>query len=77
MSRSQALKNITKEQRDSILEENKVELLGAGLDESPQAYKNIDIVMGYQRELVNVVADFQPRIVRMGGKSEQDKSEGA
>lgn len=77
MSRSQALKTITREQRNKVLEENKVELLGAGLDESPQAYKDIDVVMNAQKELVNVIAEFQPRIVRMGGKDEVDRTEGS
>lgn len=77
MSRSQAIKNITPEQRDAMLKANGVDLLGAGIDESPQAYKDINVVMEAQKDLVEVVAEFQPRIVRMGGKTEQDKSEGA
>jgi tRNA-splicing ligase RtcB len=77
MSRSQALKTIKKEDRDQILIDNRVELLGAGLDESPQAYKNIESVMGYQSDLVTKIAEFQPRIVRMGGAMEKDNSEGS
>ncbi len=77
MSRSQAIKNITVEQRNKVLEDNKVELLGAGIDESPQAYKSIDTVMASQSSLVCKVAEFQPRIVRMGGKTENDRSEGS
>lgn len=77
MSRSQALKTIKKEDRDQMLIDNRVELLGAGLDESPQAYKNIESVMGYQSDLVTKIAEFQPRIVRMGGAMEKDNSEGS
>jgi tRNA-splicing ligase RtcB len=77
MSRSQAIKNITVEQRNKILTENRVELLGAGIDESPQAYKSIDSVMDSQSSLVSKIAEFQPRIVRMGGKTENDRSEGS
>jgi tRNA-splicing ligase RtcB len=77
MSRSQALKTIKKEERDNLLVENKVELLGAGLDESPQAYKNIESVMGYQKDLVTKIAEFQPRIVRMAGAMEKDNTEGS
>lgn len=76
MSRSQAIKNITVEQRKKVLDDNRVELLGAGIDESPQAYKDINSVMESQSSLVSTVAEFQPRIVRMGGKTENDRNEG-
>jgi tRNA-splicing ligase RtcB len=39
--------------------------LGGSLDEAPQAYKDIDEVMAAQTDLVEVVAKFTPRIVRM------------
>ena len=77
MSRSQALKVIKKEERDKMLIDNRVELLGAGIDESPQAYKDIESVMGHQSDLVDKIAEFQPRIVRMAGPMEKDKSEGS
>jgi len=77
MSRSQALKSIKKEDRDNMLIHNRVELLGAGLDESPQAYKDIESVMGFQSNLVDKIAEFQPRIVRMAGPMEKDNSEGS
>ena len=51
--------------RDQYLRESGVTLLGGGLDESPQAYKNIDAVMAAQGDLVEVVARFKPRIVMM------------
>lgn len=76
MSRSQAFKNIKKESVEAMLAQNGVELLSAGLDESPQAYKDINVVMEAQTELVEVVASFQPRIVRMAGSMEADKTEG-
>jgi tRNA-splicing ligase RtcB len=44
-----------------------VKLLGGGLDEAPFAYKNIDEVMKSQRQLVDVVGKFIPKIVRMDG----------
>lgn len=77
MSRSQAIKNIKQEDVDAILTKNGVELLGAGLDESPQAYKDINVVMEAQKDLVSVVGEFQPLLVRMGGKRDVDKSEGS
>jgi tRNA-splicing ligase RtcB len=65
MSRTQAIKNITKEAMRTILKEHGVSLIGAGLDEAPMAYKDINLVMNAQQELVDIVARFSPRIVRM------------
>jgi tRNA-splicing ligase RtcB len=47
------------------LQKSGVELLGGGLDEAPQAYKDIHEVMRAQSELVETLALFYPRIVRM------------
>jgi tRNA-splicing ligase RtcB len=65
MGRKQALRSITKTERDKYLKERAVQLLGAGLDESPQAYKRIEDVMAAQSDLVDVVAKFTPMLVRM------------
>ena len=65
MSRTQAIKNITRSDMREILREHKVDLIGAGLDEAPMAYKDINLVMDSQKELIDVVAKFIPRIVRM------------
>jgi tRNA-splicing ligase RtcB (3'-phosphate/5'-hydroxy nucleic acid ligase) len=65
MSRSKAIKNISKEQMNAILKEHHVTLIGAGLDEAPMAYKDINLVMAAQKDLVDVVARFTPKIVRM------------
>jgi tRNA-splicing ligase RtcB len=65
MSRNEAFKSITRKMRDAYLRERGVKLLGGGLDESPQAYKRIDEVMAAQRDLVEIVARFQPRLVMM------------
>lgn len=65
MSRSQAEKTITKTQMQSILNDHGVTLIGAGLDEAPMAYKDINVVMASQQELVDVVAKFTPKMVRM------------
>ena len=65
MSRKQALiKNNWNELR-SMLKDHNVTLIGAGLDEAPTAYKNINQVMQAQSELVDIVGTFKPRIVRM------------
>ena len=65
MSRTQAIKNISKEEMRNELKQHGVTLIGAGLDEAPMAYKNIDTVMAAQKDLVDVIAKFSPKLVRM------------
>lgn len=65
MSRRQAKEQITRHQLEKYLQKFDVELIGGGLDEAPLAYKNIEQVMAFQRELVDVLGTFQPKIVRM------------
>lgn len=67
MSRTAAKKTITETEWRSSLDAENVTLLGAGLDEAPQAYKDIHEVMAAQVDLVDVLGTFQPRIVRMCG----------
>ncbi|MEP6985799.1 MAG: RtcB family protein, partial [Chloroflexota bacterium] len=67
MSRRAALKSITKTERDKYLKARGVTLISAGLDESPQAYKNVEQVMAAQSELLDVVGKFKPIMVRMDG----------
>lgn len=67
MSRSKAKQSITNKMIKQELEKNNVELIGGGLDEAPMVYKDIRRVMNYQDELVEVVGEFTPRIVRMCG----------
>jgi tRNA-splicing ligase RtcB len=65
MSRSKAFQSITKSDMKAILKDHNVTLIGAGLDEAPMAYKDINKVMAAQTELVDVVAKFEPKMVRM------------
>uniref|UniRef100_UPI00404B483B RtcB family protein n=1 Tax=Flavobacterium sp. TaxID=239 RepID=UPI00404B483B len=65
MSRTQAIKSITKNEMKAILKEHNVTLIGAGKDEAPMAYKDIHQVMAAQTDLVDVVAKFTPKMVRM------------
>jgi tRNA-splicing ligase RtcB len=65
MGRREAKRKLRKGQQLMYLKERGIELLGGGLDEAPQAYKDIHTVMNAQRDLVDVVGEFQPRIVRM------------
>jgi tRNA-splicing ligase RtcB (3'-phosphate/5'-hydroxy nucleic acid ligase) len=48
-----------------------VELLSAGIDEAPGAYKDIHKVMAAQSDLVDVIARFDPKIVKMAPGSEK------
>ena len=65
MSRTQAEKTITKTMMQQLLDDNGITLMGAGLDEAPQAYKDIHQVMKAQEHLVDVVGVFHPKIVKM------------
>lgn len=65
MSRKQAFEKVDAKQWQKLLNNRSVTLLGGSLDEAPQAYKDIDEVMAAQSDLVEVVAKFTPRIVRM------------
>jgi tRNA-splicing ligase RtcB len=77
MSRSQAFKSFTWESVQHKLKAQGVELLSAGLDEAPGAYKDIRQVMRDQSDLVVALAEFQPKLVKMDpGKSSRRKSRG-
>jgi tRNA-splicing ligase RtcB len=67
MSRSAAIRSITPEWLRQNLQLHGVKLLGGGLDEAPQAYKDIEKVMRSQHQLVDIVGKFIPAIVRMDG----------
>ncbi len=69
LSRRAALESISKAARDEYLKQRGVTLLGGGLDESPQAYKPIDEVIAAQRDLVDTIGKFTPRIVRMADEA--------
>jgi tRNA-splicing ligase RtcB len=65
MSRSKALQSFTRHDLSKVLKDNGVELIGGGMDEAPMAYKNIHRVMDYQKDLVEIIGTFLPKIVRM------------
>lgn len=65
VSRRKAKQTITQSSMKKILAKEGVELIGGATDESPMAYKNIFQVMEAQKDLVNVLAMFYPKIVRM------------
>jgi len=65
MSRTAATKQFTWQMIRPLLEAANVKLLGAGVDENPMAYKDINAVMAQQTDLVDVIGRIDPRIVRM------------
>ncbi len=67
MSRTRAIASVTDKQFKDELKKFGVKLLGGGLDESPFAYKDINVVMQSQRALIDVVGKFTPKIVKMDG----------
>ena len=66
MSRSAAKKQFSLKQLQDHLAEKGITLIGAGIDEAPMAYKNINTVMAEQDDLVKKIAIFEPKIVKMG-----------
>lgn len=47
---------------------NKVALRGAGADEAPEAYKNLEEVLGYQGETIEIMHRLRPIGVAMAGE---------
>ena len=48
-----------------------ITLLSAGIDEAPGVYKDIEAVMSAQQDLVEVVARFDPMLVKMAPEGER------
>jgi tRNA-splicing ligase RtcB len=65
MSRTKALQSFTWSATRKLLADSGVELLSAGLDEVPGVYKDIHAVMAAQTDLVEVIARFDPKLVKM------------
>lgn len=70
MSRREAKRRFRWPEVMPLLRERGVTVLSAGLDEVPGVYKDIDKVMASQRDLVEPIARFDPRIVKMAPKGE-------
>ena len=54
-----------------VLKEAGVHLISAGLDEVPMVYKDIHQVMAAQHELVEVLGQFDPKLVKMAPSGER------
>ncbi|MCB9639153.1 MAG: RtcB family protein [Myxococcales bacterium] len=70
MSRKKAKETFAWSAVKKELRKKGVTLLSAGIDEVPFVYKDIEEVMGAQTDLVDVVARFDPRIVKMAPAGE-------
>ncbi|MGZ3811106.1 MAG: RtcB family protein [Mucilaginibacter sp.] len=71
MSRSAAFKTLDKAAIAANLLDKRITLMGSDMDEAPMAYKDIHTVMAAQTDLVEVLAKFEPRIVRMADPRER------
>jgi tRNA-splicing ligase RtcB len=71
MSRKMARSSYTWHEGRKFLAEHDVVLISAGLDEAPMGYKDIDSVMAAQSDLVEIVARFDPRLVKMAPEGER------
>ena len=71
MSRNKAKESFNWKMVKPYLEERGVKLISAGLDEVPMVYKNIEEVMAAQTDLVEPLARFFPRLVKMAPAGER------
>ena len=71
MSRTATKNSFTWSDAKKFLQEHDVVLISAGLDEVPMGYKDIEKVMAAQSDLVDIVARFDPRLVKMAGGGER------
>lgn len=71
MSRTQATKTLNWKEANRLLKEKGVTLISAGLDEVPMVYKDIHQVMRAQSDLVEVLGEFNPRLVKMAPAGER------
>jgi tRNA-splicing ligase RtcB len=70
LSRTKAKESFTWNEAKKFLDARGVTLVSAGLDEVPMAYKNINEVMSAQQDLVDILARFEPKIVKMAPSGE-------
>src|SRR5437899_3406094 len=71
MSRKAANEKFNWKDVNRFLRERGVTLISAGLDEAPMAYKNIREVMAAQNDLVTVLGQFDPKLVKMAPSGER------
>lgn len=71
MSRTKARNTYRWHHAQDQLRHARVTLLSAGLDEVPMAYKDIHSVMNAQQDLIDIIAQFDPRLVKMAPEGEK------
>jgi tRNA-splicing ligase RtcB (3'-phosphate/5'-hydroxy nucleic acid ligase) len=71
MSRKSANEKFNWKDVNRFLKQQGVTLISAGLDEVPMAYKNIREVMAAQNDLVTVLGEFMPKLVKMAPSGER------
>lgn len=71
MSRKQAIKTLKWSETKALLQERGIHMISAGLDEVPMVYKDIHEVMAAQTDLVEILARFDPKIVKMSPAGER------
>jgi tRNA-splicing ligase RtcB len=71
MSRAQATRTFSWKAVNAFLRARGVTLISAGLDEVPMVYKNIREVMAAQSDLVTILGQFDPKLVKMAPSGER------
>ncbi len=71
MSRTRANATFNWKEVNQFLRQRGVTLISAGLDEVPMVYKNIHEVMAAQADLVDILGQFDPRLVKMAPHGER------
>lgn len=71
MSRRKAHQTLRWKDANQVLKDQGVTLISAGLDEVPFVYKNIEDVMAAQIDLVETIARFDPKLVKMAPAGER------
>jgi tRNA-splicing ligase RtcB len=70
MSRKAANEKFNWKDANRFLKQQGVTLISAGLDEVPMAYKSIREVMAAQKDLVTILGQFDPKLVKMAPAGE-------
>lgn len=71
MSRTEAKRRFRWKDAEALFAERRVTVMSAGLDELPMVYKDIHEVMRAQADLVEPLATFEPRLVKMAPGNER------
>jgi tRNA-splicing ligase RtcB len=71
LSRTMTKSSYTWSDGKKFLAEHDVVLISAGRDEVPMGYKDIELVMSAQSDLVEIVARFDPKLVKMAPDGER------